>query len=198
MSTVSINFTEVIPTPVNGYIVKYRQVGTSSYTTLTPNQTSSPITITGLTGGAYEGTINSECGDSSDSSGIYFTAGNFSTCGNTITYPGGSGFPSSLIVDLGPSTGTITLNCNSGTKASKFIVTFDGVPVINTGYIGSTSQQGALDTALTGMSLPTETITSPSTRILSFTKSTSTTTALVQVYDPLEGLSWSFSLGCPI
>lgn len=63
MATLTINFSSNNQ-PTNGYIVKYRQVGTSSYTTMTPNPTGSPILITGLGAGlSYEGTIQADCGD---------------------------------------------------------------------------------------------------------------------------------------
>lgn len=62
MATVTLTFTPPGTPPANGYLVKYRKVGDVSYTTLTPNQTTSPITITGLPDGfEWEGTIESDC-----------------------------------------------------------------------------------------------------------------------------------------
>ena len=63
MATLTLTFA-TNNTPTNGYIVKYRQVNTTSYTTVTPNPTGSPILITGLGAGAsYEGTIQGDCGN---------------------------------------------------------------------------------------------------------------------------------------
>jgi hypothetical protein len=57
--------------PVDGYIVKYRKVGTSVYTTITPNPTASPVLIEPLEPGQnYEGTIAADCGDGSQSAPV--------------------------------------------------------------------------------------------------------------------------------
>ena len=62
MATLTISFT-TDNNPTNGYVVKYRQVGTEAYTTVAPNPMSSPILITGLGSGlSYEGTIQGDCG----------------------------------------------------------------------------------------------------------------------------------------
>lgn len=72
MATLTLAFVST-NNPTNGYIVKYRQVGTTQYTTVTPNPTSSPILITGLGAGlTYEGTIQADCG-----SGQYGTVATF-------------------------------------------------------------------------------------------------------------------------
>jgi len=75
MATLTIDFTVPSPVPINGFIVKYRAVGTSTYTTVSPNPTSSPVVITGINSGTkYEGTIKSDCGNSSTSPEFAFTA----------------------------------------------------------------------------------------------------------------------------
>lgn len=62
MATLTINFTDAIPIPANGYLVNYREAGASAYTQVSPNPTASPVTITGLDGTkAYEGFIQSIC-----------------------------------------------------------------------------------------------------------------------------------------
>ena len=63
MATLTLSFT-TDNNPTNGYVVKYRETGTSQYTTVTPNPMSSPVTISGLLGGTtYEGTIQGDCGN---------------------------------------------------------------------------------------------------------------------------------------
>lgn len=63
MATLTLIFT-TNNNPTNGYIVKYRQTGTTQYTTVTPNPTGSPVLITGLGAGlSYEGTIQADCGN---------------------------------------------------------------------------------------------------------------------------------------
>jgi hypothetical protein len=63
MATLTLSFSSN-NNPTNGYIVKYRQVGTIPYTTVTPNPTTSPVLIGGLGAGvSYEGTIQADCGN---------------------------------------------------------------------------------------------------------------------------------------
>jgi hypothetical protein len=63
MATLTLSFASD-NNPTNGYIVKYRQVGTIPYTTVTPNPTGSPILISSLGSGvSYEGTIQADCGN---------------------------------------------------------------------------------------------------------------------------------------
>ena len=63
MATLTINFTSDND-PSLGYIIKYRQVGTTQYTKVDQNPKSSPILIQGLGSGVtYEGTIQGDCGN---------------------------------------------------------------------------------------------------------------------------------------
>lgn len=63
MSTLTITFTPPATPPADGYIVKYRAIGTTPYTTVGPNPTASPVVITGLDGSlGWEGTVQSSCG----------------------------------------------------------------------------------------------------------------------------------------
>lgn len=62
--SVKIEFTEPTIRPADGYIVKYRIVGDSSYTTLSPNPKSSPIVIPSIAACAnVEGTITATADD---------------------------------------------------------------------------------------------------------------------------------------
>lgn len=73
MATLTLSFSSD-NNPTNGYIVKYRQIGTIEYTTVTPNPASSPIQIQSLGAGvSYEGTIQADCGN-----GQYGTISTFS------------------------------------------------------------------------------------------------------------------------
>lgn len=62
MATLQISFTTPNTPPTNGYIVNYRKVGEIEYTTISPNPTSSPVTIAGIAPGNYEGNIQADCG----------------------------------------------------------------------------------------------------------------------------------------
>lgn len=198
MSTLTINFTPSDPTPVDGYIIKYRQVGTINYTTLSPNPTGSPAIITGLSGTAYEGIIMTECNSDLDSSGIPFTAGSSINCGIVYKYDASQPiFPSETIVNVGTFVGNIVFNFSAYPYPQKFIIIFDGTEVGNTGYRGDTLYQSGLDSALASKGLPSETIAGTGNGSISFNKTSSTATVLVRVYDPMDGEDWQFTLGCP-
>jgi hypothetical protein len=63
MATITISF-NANNNPTNGYIVKYRQVGTTTYTQRVPNPTTNVFTIDNLGAGvSYEGTIQGDCGN---------------------------------------------------------------------------------------------------------------------------------------
>lgn len=78
MSNLLINFVPPSPPCINGYKVKYRKIGDSTYTTLIPNVFTSPAIIPSIdiTSG-YEGIITSDCSNSIYSSGVSF---NFPAC----------------------------------------------------------------------------------------------------------------------
>jgi hypothetical protein len=134
-------------------------------------------------------------------------------CGAESSYSGAAAYPTQFDVLLGTGTGTVDLRVVTGSVPDKIEVWFDGAKVIDTGYIGDTSQQSALDAALAAMSLPSETITQRTGTgsglsgldddwnagdwdTGTFTKSTATTSATVKVYSPLSS-SWKLALSCP-
>lgn len=119
-------------------------------------------------------------------------------CGTQTQFDGGESFPTLLNVNLGAATGNVTLNFNAQSIPDKFEVWFDGVKVIDTGYRGSTFYQSQLNTALAERGLPIEAISGTGSGTASFSKTTTTQTALVKVYAPLENTLWSLTLGCPV
>lgn len=130
--------------------------------------------------------------------GLEVTTTAIFACGEFTPYTGGEAFPTEILITLGAATGTVELDFDAQTIPDKFIVEFDGVEVINTGYRGSASEQASLDDNLALRGLPPETITEPGFGTASFSKGTATTTALVKVYGPLPGTSWSLTLKCPV
>jgi len=120
-------------------------------------------------------------------------------CGAGSQYSGGPAFPQVDVVDLGSATGIVTLNFNASFIPDKFIVEFDGVEVINTGYRGTTDNQTLLNTALANLGLPSETIQAPGQGIATFQKTTATTTATVKVFAPISNPTtyWDYTLSCP-
>lgn len=72
MAKLTLVFTPTSVPPANGYIVKYRKVGDPTYITLSPNPMTSPIEITGLAVGQYEGTVQAFCGTGNLSAEVPF------------------------------------------------------------------------------------------------------------------------------
>ena len=124
--------------------------------------------------------------------------GTIEPCGSATSYQGGQSFPTEYQVNLGTDTGDVILDFNANQIPDKFIVVFDGVEVINTGYRGSTSYQSQLDAELISRGLPTETIVGTGAGSTYFTKTTSTTTATIKVFAPLDQTAWTVTLNCPI
>lgn len=118
-------------------------------------------------------------------------------CGAGSTYSGQEVFPQTDIVDLGTATGIVTLDFNAVGIPDKFIVEFDGVEVINTGYRGNVFYQTDLNAALASRGLPPETIQGVALGTATFQKTTATTTATVKVFAPMSGTGWNYTLGCP-
>ena len=120
-------------------------------------------------------------------------------CGAGSLYTGGPSFPQVDIVELGSATGIVTLNFNAGFVPDKFIVEFDGVEVINTGYRGLNSYQTDLNTALAELGLDAETIQGVGQGTATFQKTTATTTATVKVFAPISDPTtyWDYTLSCP-
>jgi hypothetical protein len=75
MSTLTVSFTPSSPTPSNGYRVKYWLTSApGTIYTVTPNPTTSPVTITGLSGTNYSGTIEAACSGGQYSTPVSFSA----------------------------------------------------------------------------------------------------------------------------
>lgn len=73
MGSITITFTPPEPPAINGYLVKYRKVGDANYSTVVPNQTTSPIVINNVNNAfSYEGTIQSDCSNGVLSTPITF------------------------------------------------------------------------------------------------------------------------------
>ncbi len=82
MASITINFVPPNPVCTNGFKVKYRKVGDSDYTIISPNPRSSPITISGIDiSSSYEGSIKSDCSNAIYSDEVAFTT-------NPCTGPG--------------------------------------------------------------------------------------------------------------
>lgn len=142
-------------------------------------------------------------------------------CGSPIPYDGGLSFPTSKTIYLGPTTGTVTLSFDALSVPDRFIVIYDGVIKIDTGYRGLPSfsyggsdrdrfndgLNGKVD-IVTGLTYPFSNpahapdgypyVPNLGSGTASFSKTTSSTEAEVRVYAPIYGTEWDFTLMCPV
>lgn len=114
-------------------------------------------------------------------------------CDSQTQYSGGQSYPTTVVVELGSGTGTVSFDYDAAAIPDKFVVFFNGVEVINTGYRGSTQLQDDLDAVLD----PDEIIQGNGVGSDSFTKNSTISTCMVYVYAPLSNTGWSFTVGCP-
>lgn len=166
MATLTINFTPATPAPANGYRVKYRSVvAAGDYTEVVPAPTSSPVVITGLTGFAYEGTIEANCGGGNYGNAQTFSAVVPLACGQTRSESYGGLFQYTFpLIPLNLSnalTGnTITINYNVSVRPNKITVknitdsTIAAATGGTNGWVGQANYSGpwgaSLSTSLTG------------------------------------------------
>lgn len=80
MSNIKIVFSAPSPVPSLGYVVKYREVGTTTWSTVSPNPTASPVYISVPDGKNWEGTIASQCDGSTLSSEEVWSIDDTLTC----------------------------------------------------------------------------------------------------------------------
>lgn len=129
-------------------------------------------------------TLSSDISESSSSMEIY-------PCGSPVRYSGGVG-TTSHIVNVGSDIGSVLFTFNAYTVPDRFVVTWNGVDVIDTGYRGSSSY----NTTLAGLGLPP--VSGPGSGTASFSKNLASPASLtVTVYGPINGTGWSFAVDCP-
>ena len=118
-------------------------------------------------------------------------------CGIQTQYDGAQAYPSITEINLGAGLGNVVLQAQAFAVPDKFVVMFDGVEVINTGYRGNIGYQTDLNNSLASRGLPPEPIVGDGTVNVSFNKTTSSSIATVYVYAPLGSTGWNFKLNCP-
>lgn len=127
--SIQIDFTAPSIAPAEGYRVKWRVAGTSAYTTVSPNPTTSPVVIAQVPVCTnLEGTIEASCGNGNYGSPVAFVVA------ADATASGGNG----------TITGTNSANCNGG--ATGTIVTtnaFSKISLTTTYYSLTGTMQGA-------------------------------------------------------
>jgi hypothetical protein len=114
-------------------------------------------------------------------------------CGTALNVSGGGIGVNNYTIALGPTFGLVTLYFCSFTLLDRFVVTFDGVVVIDTGCVAAGGPGGTTP----GVG-PGTRCSSPA--IATFMKSSVTQTATVTVFGGCAGQSntvWDFLLSCP-
>lgn len=126
-------------------------------------------------------------------------------------YSGGPHFPSEFPIDFGNVGGDVVLKYITGNIPDKITIEFDGVEVLNTGYVGNTNQQAGLNAALAAHGLLPETIvmfnpawagtlnldTDPGVMSATFFKSSLQREGIVRVWAPMDETGWIFRLTMP-
>lgn len=169
LKTLQISFTAPNPVPANGYRVKWRVVGDSTYTTEIGPFVNSPVVLNNIPACVnVEGTIEAICGGSY-SAVVSFTATKDQTyvCGNTIT---GSTLSSTFVIypkkllDLQGSPDVITMSYDVSTLPNRFnLYNSDNTLIVSSGWKGVAAYSGPWGA----------TISTPTTGTISFTKSQS-------------------------
>lgn len=143
------------------------------------------------------------------------------SCNGASTYSGENAYPTERVINLGSSTGTVTLTIDPIAIPDRFIVLWNSNRVIDTGYRSNRASnyaspggisRTAFTSELTGKVDPVLGTTYPDTvnfldgypNVSSITTFTfnknlaSPTFAIVRVYGPLTGTQWTFTLSCPV
>lgn len=196
--TLTVTFTGSTPAPSNGYIVGYRKAGSSaSYTYVSPNPTTSPVTIPNVpVCEDVEVIMQSQCDNSQVSAAQLTTVTAYPDflCGDTInashTHNGFYTYPNYLLNVQG-ATDTVTLNYDVIDKPNRFTV-YDaaGNLVVTSGWRGTASYAGPWGT----------TLSTPSTGTISFSKGTGCFFRLVveSVTDISYQDGFTVNLACPV
>jgi len=137
----------------------------------------------------------------------YDSISKFNACCSSIIGPellcgqaqsGGFGYPITYKLVLGTDTGNSILHFVSGQTPTRYVVEFDGVNVIDTGYRGPASQQGTLNQALTDLGQASATIAGVGSGSATFVKNTATSEARLIIYAPIRNSIWTATVDCPV
>jgi hypothetical protein len=160
LKTLQISFTAPNPVPDNGYRVKWRVVGTTTYTTATGPFTNSPVVLNNIPACEnVEGTVEAVCGATYSSVATFLaTKDTVYVCNASLTGSTTSGsyytYPKRLF-DLQGSGDTVTINYDAVALPNRFnIYNSDNTLVANSGWKGIASYAGpwgnTLSTATAG------------------------------------------------
>ena len=139
-------------------------------------------------------------------------------CGNNVVYTGGASFPNTQTVNLGSGAGHVVIDCDAAGIPDRFVVFYDGVMVIDSGYLSDPvvavpearlyllrSLPGVFD-EITGQTYPFANpyheadgypAVNPIGSFSFYKPAGGPTTAEVRVYAPAEGTGWDYTVHCP-
>ena len=120
------------------------------------------------------------------------------TCGETW-HTGGEAYPYLyIVIGLGTGIGWVDFSIDTKDLPDKFIVEFNGLEVINTGYVGNASLQSELNAALAAHGdSPEAIVPTPESNHYYFYKTGATQNAIVKVFAPMPESQWEFRFRCP-
>lgn len=201
MAKLTIEFTPPSPAPSGGYRVKYRKVGTTTWNTVSPYPTASPVVIAGVENGvAYETTIESACEGGTFSSVVGITAPNnrsYVQCGaalsNTYSGNGYYTYPHIYIDTFNTGISALNISWNAVDRPNRFtLYDENGNQVATTGWRGTASYSGPW-----GSSLSTST-----SGVLTVTRDAASTyyrlvveAGPANISNPIND-SWDATIGC--
>lgn len=197
--TLTVNFTGSNPAPSNGYIVGYRKSGSyDAYTYVSPNPTSSPVTIPNVAACEdIEVVVQSQCDNSQVSTPQTTIVGATSSyvCGDTITashtHNGYYKYPDYLL-NLQAAAGTVNIAYNAIDKVNRFAVyDEDGNTVAGPVWAGTANYPGQWGTG---------SINNPSQGTLQFTKAAGKCFYKLVVESQTDvsfNDSFTVTIGCP-
>ena len=99
-------------------------------------------------------------------------------------------------ITLSSDFGFVALNFSVGSVPARFVLNYDGVDVIDSGYHGNSSYQASLTAALALLGESDAIIDTNTEYGLSFIKTTDSEFAILSVYSPLNNASGTFSVSC--
>lgn len=155
LKTLQISFTAPNPVPDNGYRVKWRVVGTTTYTTATGPFVNSPITLNNIPSCEnVEGTVEAVCGATFSSVATFLaTKETVYVCNASLSGSTTSGayylYPKRLF-DLQGSGDTVTINYDAVSTPNRFnIYNSDNTLIANSGWKGVAAYGGPWGASLT-------------------------------------------------
>ena len=160
LKTLQISFTPPSPAPTNGYRIKWRVVGTSTYTTAVGPFTTSPAVLTNIPACEnIEGTVEAVCGSTYSSVATFSATKQASfVCGNTVSDSSNSATFMTYgkkLFDFNNSADEITLSYDVANIPNRFnIYNSDDTLIATSGWKGIASYAGpwgaSINTLTTG------------------------------------------------